>query len=332
MRRREFVTVLGAGAVAPVLLLAPLVARAQQNSMPVIGFLSGRSPDEMAHLVSAFRLGLADVGYSEGKNVAIEYRWAENHTDRLSAMAAELIARPVAVIVATGGNNSALTAKGLTGTIPIIFTSGNDPVAVGLVASINRPESNVTGVSWFSSQLTAKGLGLMHELLPGAAVVALLLNPRDPESRTQPNDARVAVGRLAQKLLILEASTADEIDAAFTKLVAQDAQTLVIAGDPFLTSRRNQIAALAARHRLPSIGFNRDWAEAGALMSYGNNLADSYRKAGMYTGRILRGTRPAELPVEQASKFELIINMKTAKALGVNVPNSLQLLADEVIE
>jgi putative ABC transport system substrate-binding protein len=307
-------------------------ARAQQPAMPVIGFLSGRSPDEMSHLVSAFRLGLADVGYTEGKNVAIEFRWAENRTDRLPAMAGELINRPVSVIVATGGNNSALAAKALTTTIPIVFTSGNDPVAAGLVASLNRPNDNVTGVSWFSSQLTAKGLGLMHELMPGAAVVALLINPRDPESRSQPSDAQEAVSRLAQKLLILEASTAEEIDTAFARLVEQHAEVVVVAGDPFLTSRRDQIAALAARHHLPSIGFNRDWAVAGAMMSYGNNLADSYRKAGMYTGRILRGTPPAELPVEQASKFELIINMKTAKALGVTVPNSLQLLADEVIE
>jgi putative ABC transport system substrate-binding protein len=303
-----------------------------QPAIPAIGYLSGRSADESAHLVSAFRLGLADVGYSEGKNVAIEFRWAENQTDRLSAMAAELIARPVNVIVATGGNNSALIAKALTKTIPIVFTSGNDPVAAGLVASLNRPDSNTTGVSWFSSLLTAKGLGLMHELMPGAAIVALLINPHDPESRSQPNDAQAAVNKLAQKLLILEASRAEEIDAAFAKLVAQGAQTVVVAGDPFLTSRRNQIVELLARYHLPSIGFNRDWAEAGALMSYGNNLADSYRKAGIYTGRILRGTPPAELPVEQATKFELIINMKTAKALGVAVPNSLQLLADEVIE
>jgi putative ABC transport system substrate-binding protein len=313
-------------------MLATAPDARSQPATPVIGFLSGRSPEESAHLVSAFRLGLADVGYSEGKNVAIEFRWAENHSDRLSAMAAELIARPVAVIFATGGNNSGLAAKTLTKTIPIVFTSGNDPVTAGLVASINRPDGNVTGVSWFSSLLTAKGLGLMHELLPDAVVVALLINPRDPESRSQPNDARSAVGRLAQKLLIFEASTPEDIEIAFTKFVEQGAQTLVVAGDPFLTSRRTQIVELAARHHLPSIGFNRDWAEAGALMSYGNNVTDSFRKAGMYTGRILRGTPPAELPIEQASKFELIINMKTAKSLGVVVPNSLQLLADEVIE
>jgi putative ABC transport system substrate-binding protein len=300
--------------------------------MPLIGFLSGRSSGEAAHLVAAFRDGLHDVGYSEDKNVAIEYRWAENHFDQLPALAGDLISRHVAVIAATGGNRAAIVAKGLTKTIPILFTSGSDPVAVGLVTSISRPTENVTGASWFSSQLTAKGLGLLRELLPGAALVALLVNPDDPEGRSQPSDGQAAARTLGQNLLILNASTEAEIDTAFAKLVDQRAEALVVAGDPFLTSRRAQIASLAVRHAVPAISFNRDFAIAGGLMSYGNNVSESYRKIGVYAGRILRGAQPSELPVELATKFELIINMKAAKALGLTVPNSLQLLADEVIE
>jgi putative ABC transport system substrate-binding protein len=325
MRRRNFIALLGGAAAWP------LAGRAQQT-VPVVGFLSGRSPDEAAHLVSAYHQGLNDVGYSEGQNVRIEYRWANGDNDKLTDLAKDLISRQVSVIAATGGSISAIAAKALTKTIPIVFTSGGDPVAVGLVTSLSRPEGNVTGVSWFNSQLTAKGLGLLRELIPGAASVAVLVDPHNPEAASQPSDAQAAARALGQKLLILNATTIAEIDGAFATLVAQHADALVVAGDPFLTSRRDQIIALAARYAVPVIAFSRDWAVAGSLLTYGNTAAASWRKAGVYTGRILRGARVADLPVELDSKFELILNMKTAKALGIKIPNSLQLLADEVIE
>jgi putative tryptophan/tyrosine transport system substrate-binding protein len=325
MRRRNFIALLGAAAGWP------LTSRAQQT-VPVVGFLSGRSPDEAAHLVASYRQGLTDVGYSEGQNVRIEYRWAKGDDDKLADLAKDLISRQVSVIAATGGNKSAIAAKTLTKTIPIVFTSGSDPVAVGLVTSLSRPEGNVTGVSWFSSQLTAKGLGLLRELIPGTTSVAVLVDPHNPEAASQPSDAQAAARALGHKLLILNATTIAEIDGAFATLVAQRADALVVAGDPFLTSRRDQIVALAARYAVPVIAFSRDWAVAGSLLTYGNNSTASYRKAGVYTGRILRGASLADLPVELDSKFELIINMKTAKALGIAIPNSLQLLADEVIE
>ncbi len=327
MRRREFITLFGGAAAA-----WPLAARAQRPVMPAIGWLSGRSPDESAHLLQAFRQGLGETGRAEGRDVAIEFRWADGRSDRLPALAADLIDRRVAVIAATGGNVSVLAAKALTTTIPIVFTGGYDPVKAGIVASLNRPGGNVTGISWFSHQLTAKGLGLLHELVPNAAVVALLINPSSPEAAEQPADALTATRALKQSLLVLKATTANEIDAAFVTLVRERADALVIAGDPFLTSRRAQVMALAARHAVPTIGFNREWSAAGALMSYGNNIADAYRKAGIYAGRILKGERPGDLPVEQATKFELVINIAVAKALGVAVPTSMQLLADEVIE
>ena len=327
LKRREFITLVGGVAAA-----WPLAARAQQPSVPIIGWLSGRSRDESAHLVAAFRQGLGEVGYAADRNVAIEFRWADGKSDRLPAMAADLIGRRVAVIAATGGNASGLAAKALTTTIPIVFTSGIDPVKVGLVASLNRPGANVTGISFFSAELTAKGLGLLHELVPNAAVVALLVNPHSPESASQPADALVAARALKQSLLVLNATMESEIDAAFATLVREQAGALLVGGDPILTSRRHQIVALATRNAVPVIAFNRDWATAGAVMSYGNNIADAYRKAGVYAGRILRGEKPTDLPVDQATKFELVINMKTAKALGLTVPTSMQLLADEVIE
>jgi ABC-type uncharacterized transport system substrate-binding protein len=325
--RRAFISLLGGAAAA-----WPLAARGQQSAVPIIGWLSGRSPGESAHLVIAFRQGLADVGYAEGRNVAIEFRWADGRSDRLPALATDLIDSQVAVIAATGGNASGLAAMALTRTIPIVFTSGIDPVRVGLVASHSRPGGNVTGISWFSSELTAKGLSLLHELVPNAAVVALLVNPNSPESASQPADARAAAQALRQTLLVLNASTASEIDAAFANLVRERAGALVVGGDPILTSRRDQIVALAVRHAVPVLGFSRDFTNAGGLISYGNNISDAYRKAGIYAGRILRGENPADLPVDQATKFELVINMKTAKALRLAVPTSMQLLADEVIE
>jgi putative ABC transport system substrate-binding protein len=327
MRRREFITLLGGAAVA-----WPLAARAQQPALPVIGWLNLLSPGERTNLVDAFRRGLSDTGYVEGQNVAFEYRWAEDDSSRLPALAADLISRKVAVIAATGGNNSVLAAKALTTTIPIVFTSGIDPVTTGLVTSLSRPGGNITGISWFGTELTAKNLGLLHELVPKAALVALLVNPDSPESVSQPADALAAARAFGQSLLVLNASTASEIDTAFATLVQRRADALVIAGDSLFGAKRNQIVALAARHAVPAIFSTRDFAVAGGLMSYGNDVVDAYRKAGVYTGRILKGAKPADLPVDRATKFELVINLKTAKTLGITVPNSMQLLADEVIE
>jgi putative ABC transport system substrate-binding protein len=327
MRRREFITLLSGAAAA-----WPMAARAQQPAMPMIGWLSGQSVGERPQMVDAFRRGLSETGYVEGRTVAIEYRWADYQNERLPALAADLIGRRVSVIAAIGGNNAALAAKASTATIPIVFTSGVDPVKVGLVASLNRPERNLTGISWFNAELTAKGLGLLRELVPNAAVVALLINPNSPEATSQPEDALVAARILGQSLLVMKATTADEIDATFPTLVERRVGALVVGADPFLTARRSQIAVLAARHSLPAISFNRDFAAAGGLMSYGNDVADAHRKAGVYVGRILKGAKPADLPVEQATKFELAINIRTAKALGLTVPDTVLARADEVIE
>ena len=327
MTRREFITLLGGAAVA-----WPVATRAQQQAMPVVGWLSGQSAGERPQMVDAFHRGLNEMGYAEGRTVVIEYRWADYQNDRLPVLATDLVRRGVAAIAATGGNNAALAAKASTATIPIVFTSGVDPVKVGLVASLNRPGGNLTGISWFNAELTSKGLGLLHELVPNAAVVALLVNPSSPEAASQPADALAAVRALGQSLLVLNATTDSEIDEAFATLAERRAGALVVGADPFLTARRAQIAALAARHSVPSISFNRDFAVVGGLISYGNDVADARRKAGIYVGRILKGEKPADLPVEQSTKFELVLNMKTAKALGIPVPNSMQLLADELIE
>jgi putative ABC transport system substrate-binding protein len=327
MRRREFITVLGGAAAA-----WPFAARAQQAKVPVIGWLNVRSPGDRTNLLEAFRRGLSDTGYVEGRNVAFEYRWAEEQPSRLPGLAADLVRRQVALIAATGGNHAAFAAKEATSTIPILFTSGIDPVKVGLVASLSRPGGNLTGISWFNAELTAKGLGLLHELVPNAAVVALIVNPNSPEAASQPADAQAAARVLGKSLLVFKASTASEIDAAFADLVAQRVGAFVVGNEPFLTRRRAQIVVLAARHAIPAIYFNRDFAVAGGLMSYGNDVAEAYRKAGIYAGRILKGEKVGDLPVDQATKFELVINVATAKALGLAVPNSMQLLADEVIE
>jgi putative ABC transport system substrate-binding protein len=325
MRRREFITLLG-GAVA-----TPLAARAQP-SIPVIGFLSGSAAGDRPHHTEAFRQGLDGTGYAEGRNVAIEYRYADNRLDRLEPLAAELIARKVAVIAAVGGNNSALAAKRLTSTIPILFTSGVDPVKAGLVASINRPEANVTGVSWFSGDLGGKHLEVLNELVPQAKVVALLMDPNNPEGGFYAQSARDRAGAFGQRLLLLKAGTPDEIDAAFATLAKERASAVIVSAGPFYVSRARQLAGLAARFAVPILTAQRDIPAAGGLLSYGNNVADAYRRVGVYAGRILNGSKPADMPVDRATRFELVVNLKTAKALGIVVPPMLLARADEVIE
>jgi putative tryptophan/tyrosine transport system substrate-binding protein len=315
MKRREFITLLGGAAAWP------LAARAQQP-MPVIGFLNGLGQNDRPNLLVAFRRGLGEAGYVDGRNVAIEYRFAESRYDRL----------PVAVIAATGGGASILAAMAATKTIPIVFTTGGDPVQEGYVASLNRPGSNVTGVSWFSNLVAGKGLGLLHELVPNAAVIALLVNPKLPETARMEGEGREAARSLGQQLLVLNASTPSEIDTAFATMRQRRVGALFVGADPFLSSRRQQIVALAARDAIPDMYTNREFVEEGGLMSYGNDTADSYRRAGVHVGRILNGASPADLPVDQATKFELVVNVKAAKAIGLTIPESFLARADEVIE
>jgi putative tryptophan/tyrosine transport system substrate-binding protein len=327
MRRRKFLGLIGGATVA-----WPLAARGQQSAMPVVGFLNGASPPAYARMLSAFLNGLRETGYVESQNVKIEYRWAQGELDRLPGFAAELVHREVAVIAATG-TPAALAAKTATATIPIVFETGSDPVQLGLVASLNRPGGNVTGVAQLAVEVVPKRLQLLNEVVPAAKIVALLVDPTDPAvSEKTIQGAHTAARSLGLELHVLNVSTENEIDAAFAKMAQLQVRGVMVSGGQFFNSRSKQIAAMARQHTTPTIFPYRDLAAAGGLMSYGTSITDAYRLAGTYTGRILQGEKPADLPVQQATKIELIINLETAKALGITVPLSLLGRADEVIE
>jgi len=328
MRRREFLTLLGGAAAT-----WPLAARAQQPAMPVIGWLNPTSPDFFADGLRGFRQGLKDAGYIEGENVTIEYRWADNQTDRLPALAAELVRRRVSVIVASGGFDPVFAAKTATTTIPIVFLFGDDPVKVGLVASLARPGGNLTGINFFTGELAAKRLELLRELVPRAARIAVLVNPANAAITVSTlRDVETAARAMGLQIQVLTANTSREIDAAFATFVRERPDALFVGPAPFFTQRRVQLIQLEARHAIPATYAGRQFAEAGGLMSYGASLTDSLRQVGVYAGRILKGAKPADLPVVQASKFELVINAQTARMLGITVPPSLLATADEVIE
>jgi putative ABC transport system substrate-binding protein len=327
MQRREFITLIGDAAFA-----WPLAARAQQATMPVIGFLDTRSPDGMTDRLRAFREGLKDSGYVERENVTIEYRWAENQLDRLPELAADLVRRQVAVIAATS-TYPAFAAKAATTTTPIVFLVGEDPVRLGLVASLARPGGNLTGINMFTGELTAKRLELLREMVPGAARIAVLVNPANATTtETALRDLAAAAHVMGLQIQVLNASTSREIDAAFATFVRERPDAVFVGLDPFLISRRVQLAQLATLHKIPAAYPLREFAEAGGLMSYGTNIADAFRQIGVYAGRILNGAKPADLPVVQASKFELVINAQTARMLGITVPPMLLARADEVLE
>jgi putative ABC transport system substrate-binding protein len=326
MKRRDFIAIVGGAAAWP------LAARAQQSSMPVIGFLNSTSPQPFANYVSGFRVGLKQTGYIDGQNVTIDFRWAEGHYDRLSEMAADLVRHKVAVLVATGGAVAALAAKAATTTTPIVFTIGGDPVRFGIVTSLSRPGGNMTGVNLFASQMETKRLGLLRALVPKAELIAILLNPNNPVATDQVREVQEAASALSQQIHILSANSESEINAAFATVVQLRAAAMLVSSDPFFNSQRDKIIALAARYSIPAIYEWREFALAGGLMSYGTNISDGYRQAGVYAGRILKGEKPADLPVVQSARFELVINLKTAKALGIEVPPNLSAEADEIIE
>jgi putative ABC transport system substrate-binding protein len=326
VRRREFILALSGAAVA-----WPLPARAQQPAMPVIGLLDSRSPDGMTDRLRAFREGLKDSGYVERENVAIEYRWAENQLDRLPELAAELVRRQVAVIAATS-TNPAFAAKAATTTTPIVFVVGEDPVRLGLVASLARPGGNLTGINILSGELTAKRLNLLREMVPGAARIAVLVNPANVMTENALRDVAAAARVMGLQIQVLNASTSGEIDAAFATFVRERPDAIFVGLDVFFISRRAQLVNLASRHALPATYHLREFAEAGGLMSYGSNIVDTFRQAGVYAGRILKGAKPADLPVVQSTKFELVINAWTARMLGLAVPPTLLSTADKVIE
>jgi putative ABC transport system substrate-binding protein len=326
MRRREFITLLGGAAAWP------LAARAQQPSMPVVGLINLGTPDAMARYVAAFRNALSEAGYVEGQNVTVEYHWLEGRYDRLPALMADLVRRRVAIIATPGGTPAALAAKAATTTIPIVFGVAENPVRMGLVANLARPGGNATGVNFFLGEVAAKRLGLLHDLVPKAVRIAVLVNPANaPTAEATLRDVPEAARAIGLQIQVLNATTTPEIDVAFATIVRDRADALFVAPDAFFVSRRSQFATLAARDRIPTSCFNREMVEAG-LLSYGTNIADMFRQVGIYTGNILKGDKPAELPVLQSTKFEFVLNLQTARALGIEVPNSIQLLADEVIE
>ncbi|MGB6663231.1 MAG: ABC transporter substrate-binding protein [Xanthobacteraceae bacterium] len=326
MRRRDFVTLLGAAAAWP------LAARAEHATLPIIGFMSGRAPADSTHLVVAFQQGLAEAGFTDGQNIKIEYRWAEGDYDRLPALAADLVSRNVAVLVGVGGDVSALAATRATTTIPVVFGMGADPVKAGLVASFNRPGGNVTGFTLWTSEMESKRLGLLRELVPAVPLIGILANPQFPPTMQEVDDLELAAKGVNQRLLVAGADNDAELDAALTSLVQRHAGAVLVTAAPFFDTRRDRIVQFAAQNRLPSIYHFREYATAGGLISYGPNVVESYRNAGVYVGHILKGEKPADLPILQPTKFDFVINLKTANTLGLTVPPMLLAEAGEVIE
>ena len=327
MRRRDFIKV-----IAGLTAAWPLASRAQQPVMPVIGFLHSGSLDTWAWMVAAFREGLNDAGYAEGRNVAIEFRWAEGNYDRLAALAADLVSRQVTIIVTPGSTPATIAAKGATATIPIVFGVGGDPIKFGFVTSFDRPGGNMTGVSLFAVTLQAKRVELLCELAPNARLIAFLINPNTPVYESETKEVQSAARLLGRQILVLNAGNERDIDVAFSSMVEMRADVLLVSPDTFFATRREQIVGLAARKAIPTMYYNRDFAEAGGLISYGDKATDGYRQVGIYAGRILKGEKPATLPVIASTKFELVINLKTARALGLDVPHSLRSRADELID